>query len=153
MKPVEEMTLEEIQAEREAIRAERRREAALKAEAEEQEAAETAQRIAAIEEDARALREEDTPPKPAPWPHEHLKFLGMDLEVRIPNQGALMAIAMIQQLDGMAETQMEIFNTFLANHLSPASLTEIIKEMTRPDTELTLQGLVQSLVKMRIDAE
>lgn len=89
--------------------------------------------------------------KPKPWPHEHLSYLGLELDVRMPNQSALMAISMLQQLDGHAELQMEIFNTFLANHLAPASLAAVIKEMTRPDSELGMQGLVQALVNLRIN--
>jgi hypothetical protein len=189
-KPIEEMTLEEIQAEREEIARQREE---MRAENE---------RITAIEQDVRARREaeadtdlekllappntervihssdngagpeypavaiegafvegaalaaaEDNPkpePKPEPWPHDHLVHEGLELEVRIPNQSALMAISMLQQLDGLGELQMEIFNTFLANHLSRASLAKVIMEFTRPDTEMTIQSLVQALVNLRI---
>lgn len=177
-KPIEEMSLEEIQAEREEIA--RQREAMR------------------IDQDVRARREAEQPaaddreleklltppntervihssgngagpespavaiegalvegaaedkPKAEPWPHDHLVHEGLELEVRIPNQSALMAISMLQQLDGLGELQMEIFNTFLANHLSRASLAKVIMEFTRPDTEMTIQSLVQALVNLRI---
>lgn len=179
-KPIEEMSLEEIQAEREEIARQRE---AMRAENE---------RITAIEQDVRARREAEQPAaddqelgletlptlpntervihssgngagpespavaiegalaEPEPWPHDHLVHEGLELEVRIPNQSALMAISMLQQLDGLGELQMEIFNTFLANHLSRASLAKVIMEFTRPDTEMTIQSLVQALVNLRI---
>lgn len=108
------------------------------------------ERLAAIEQEAAARRKAD---KPAPWPHEHMAYLGLELDIRTPNQSALMAISMLQQLDGLGELQMEIFNTFLANHLSPRSLADVIMEMTRPDSEITMQGLVQALVRTRANAE
>jgi hypothetical protein len=98
-----------------------------------------------------ATAPEDEKPEPAPWPHAHLVHQGLELDVRIPSQSALMAISMLQQLDGMGELQMEIFNTFLGNHLSPASLGKVIKEFTRPETEMTMQGLVQALVNLRVE--
>lgn len=105
-----------------------------------------------VEAAAAAAQDAEEESTPKPWPHEHLSYLGLELDVRMPNQSALMAISMLQQLDGHAELQMEIFNTFLSNHLAPASLAAVIKEMTRPDTELGMQGLVQALVNLRINA-
>lgn len=185
-KPIEEMTLEEIQAEREEIARQReemraeqdmraRREATQPAaddrELEKLLAPPNTERVihssdngagpeypaVAIEgafvEGAALAAAEATPkpePKPEPWPHAHLVHEGLELEVRIPNQSALMAISMLQQLDGLGELQMEIFNTFLANHLSRESLAKVIMEFTRPDTEMTIQSLVQALVNLRI---
>jgi len=88
--------------------------------------------------------------KPEPWPHQHMVHCGLELDVRIPNQSALMAISMLQQLNGMGQMQMEIFNTFLANHLSVESLGRVIGELTRPESEMTIQSLIQALVDMRI---
>lgn len=91
--------------------------------------------------------------EPEPWPHQQLTYAGLELEVRTPNESALMAISMLHQLDGHGELQMEIFNTFLANHLSSSALATVIKEMTRPDSAMSLQGLVQALVNLRVRAE
>jgi hypothetical protein len=91
-------------------------------------------------------------PEPEAWPHDRLTHCGLELEVRIPTQSALMAISMLQQLDGMAALQMEIFNEFIANHLSSRSLAKVITEFTRPDTAMTMQSLIQALVNLRIEA-
>lgn len=171
-KPIEQMSLEEIEAEREKIAAERaelersRSDRGLPS-VPAQSMAEFARELAdsstsdtnrelfeAIAEDAEAEAEtgsEDEEPAPAPWPHQHMVHCGLELDVRIPNQSALMAISMLQQLDGLGELQMDIFNTFLANHLSRESLAKVIKEFTRPETEMSMQSLVQALVYLRTE--
>lgn len=157
-KPVEEMSFEEIEAERAEIRrqrAELNAERAPKTDDQvfEQRVVDAAEVVHA--EESLDLPEQSEAEKAAvedSWPHEHLSYMGLELDVRTPNQSALMAISMLQQLDGLAELQMDIFNTFLANHLSPKSLADVIKEMTRPDSELNMQGLVQALVNLRVNA-
>lgn len=152
-KSVENMSWEEIQAERAAIAAER---AAM--EVEKAKAAGPGGYVIPSPDDygqvdAATVADVTAAPDvfaPAPWPHDHLTHCGLELEVRIPNRSALMAVSMLQQLDGHGELQMEIFNTFLANHLSTDSLGKVIKEFTRPDTEMTMQSLVQALVNLRI---
>lgn len=178
-KPVEQMSLEEIAAEREQIAAERaelerqrneRASARLASvidgtDAEPTNLAEFARAQAEANADDGAVRElyeaiaeeqeakaasEDEAPKPEPWPHEHLVHMGMELDVRIPNQSALMAVSMLQQLDGLGQLQMEIFNTFLANHLSRESLAKVVLELMRPESEMSIQSLVQALVNLRL---
>lgn len=163
MKPVEDMTLEEIEVERAKIRAERAQMNGgyVTPSADVYEPAVPQALADEIYEDSKAVLmdavdeldvaiQEQADDKPKPWPHQHLSYKGLELEVRIPNESALMAISMLAQLDGHGELQMEIFNTFLKNHLSPTSLADVIKELTRPDSEIGLQGIVQALVKMRI---
>lgn len=162
-KPIEEMSLEEIQAERVKIAEER---AALELhKTHRQQSDEMLDRhiseirdvpgLTVVPDDPFADPEpeeaEEEAPKPAPWPHQHLVHSGLELEVRIPNQSALMAISMLNQLNGQGELQMDIFNTFLGNHLSPTSLAKVIKEFTRPETEMTVQSLVQALVNLRVE--
>lgn len=163
-KPIEEMSLEEIQAEREKVAAERAALEAAKAAREPlpeggyvtpgpevYEPVPPAPPELAVAPDLFAEPEPEEPEaEPEPWPHQHLVHHGLELDVRVPNQNALLAISMLQQLEGLGELQMEVFNTFLANHLSPGSLAKVIIEFTRPDTEMTMQGLVQALVDMRI---
>lgn len=164
-KPLDQMSFEDIEAERADIRRQR---AELSAErtsaaADDDLMAETDARITVIEQDARVRRmeedallnaepqaEEDSAPEP--WPHAHMVHADLELEVRIPSQSALMAISMLQQLEGLPALQMEVFNTFITNHLSPVSLGAVIKEFIRPQTEMTMQSLVQALVNLRIDA-
>ena len=168
-KPLEEMSLEEIQAEREKIAAERAEIEAAKAARDPQmpeggyvtpgpdtyEPVPSVPGLVAVPDLFAEPEPEEAPadekPEPEPWPHQHLVHAGLELDVRIPNQNALMAISMLQQLEGLGELQMEIFNTFLANHLSPGSLAKVIMEFTRPDTEMTMQSLVQALVNLRIE--
>jgi hypothetical protein len=164
-KPIEEMSFEEIEAERRQIEAERAALAQERAGRQQGTAAgfavpaahdfidttglpTTADLLKAEPEDAAP---EDEAPKPEPWPHAHLVHAGLELEVRIPNQSALMAISMLQQLEGLGDLKLDIFNTFLANHLSPASLAKVIKELTRHDTAMSLQSLIQALVDLRIE--
>lgn len=160
MKPVEDMSFEDIETERAAIRAERERLGLTNGTAvppvEPPVPPDLREEIDAALPQVDVLGnipEKSEEDKSKPWPHEHLSFAGMELDVRTPNQSALMAISMLQQLDGFGELQMEIFNTFLANHLSRTSLAEVIKEMTRPDSEMSLQGLVQALVNLRVNTE
>lgn len=165
-KPVEEMTAEEIEAERAAIAAYRAAQSTVAYRA----AQATAEPVAgfavpkeldptadpAIAAYQAALDEPEDPfadpePEDAPaWPHQHLTYGGLELEVRTPQQGALMAISMLQELDGFAEMQMKIFNTFIANHLSARSLADFLNAMLDPDNDLTMQGLVQALVRLRV---
>src|SRR5262245_7506211 len=190
-RPVEDMTAEEIRAEREAIAAERARIAEQKAkrngrevvsdnrprsedvvveqltlfpEADPEEirhgvaeiSREMKKMSAAIHHANGEVRPESTvAPKdaPEPWPYEHLTHCGLELEVRVPGQSALMAVSMLNQLDGNAELQMGIFNAFLKNHMSTAALATVAAELTDPDTEMTVEGLIGALVKMRTDLE
>ena len=144
-------TQEQIDAERAAIAAER---AALEAAKAPVQITETQVVTLPPEviEDIKAEAADEAPaeaaePEAEPWPHEHLVYMGLELDVRMPTQNALMGIAMLNQMDG--NTQLELFNSFLGMHLSPASLTKVAREMMRPDTELTPQGLVQQLVYLR----
>lgn len=146
-KPIEEMSLEEIAAERAAIAAER---AALKDQRQLQ--PETVVELPVLAdpapiEDQTTVADVEGEPEEAPWPHEHLVYLGLELDVRMPSQNALMGIAMLNQLEGNA--QLYLFNQFLAMHLSPESFAKVASEFMRPDSEMTMQGLVQQLVYLR----
>lgn len=151
LKPVEEMTPEEIAAERVAIAAERAALAAgTPADAEGGYAVpkeldptkEVADLIAAGNE---ALDE----PEPAPWPHEFLDYGGLHLEVRKPNESALVAISMTSVPVLGAAGQMRIFTRFLSNHLSPTSFVAVVEAMTDPDSGVDIQGLIVELTKLQ----
>lgn len=139
-KPVEEMSMEEIQAERAAIAAER---AAL---------ANGAPAIADEHKDEIAellAKGSETEQADAPvWPHQFLDYGGLKLEVRKPNESALIAISMtgIPQLG--PQGQMRIFTQFLVNHLSPTSFAEVVEAMTNPDSGIDIQGLITELTKL-----
>jgi hypothetical protein len=126
IKPVEEMTLEEIQAERARLAAER--EAALSTESEKPAEAEN---------------------KPLPWPHQTLTYEGAELEVRIPSETALLAVSMAGMGGLDAQTQLAVFTKFLSHHMSPASFAHIVGEMTDPDSPVDLQPLITALAGMR----
>ena len=149
-KPVEEMSMEEIQAERAAIAAERAALAnGIPANAEAGYAVpaemDPTKEIADLLAKGDAATEQAPPPV---WPHQFLDYGGLKLEVRKPNESALIAISMtgIPQLG--PQGQMRIFTQFLVNHLSPASFAEVVEAMTNPDSGIDIQGLITELTKL-----
>jgi hypothetical protein len=152
LKPVEEMTAEEIAQERAAIAAERAAKAAATPANDEGGYAvpkeldptkEVADLIAAGNE---AL---DSTEEPEPWPHEFMDYGGLHLEVRKPNESALVAISMTSVPVLGAAGQMRIFTRFLSNHLSPTSFVAVVEAMTDPDSGVDIQGLITELTKLQ----
>jgi len=142
LKPVEEMTAEEIAEERAAIAAARAANAAGTPAIAERDA-EIADLIAQGEEST------EEAPEPEPWPHEHLEYGGLTLEVRKPNESALVAISMTSVPVLGAQGQMRIFTRFLMYHLSPASFVAVVEAMTDPDSGVDIQGLITELTKLQ----
>jgi hypothetical protein len=90
----------------------------------------------------------DEEEKPAPWPHQTLEFRGQVLEVRKPNQEALVAVTVagVGVLD--QRSQMQIFSTFLSRHMSPASMIWALTAMTDPENPVGIAELIQALAKL-----
>lgn len=143
-KPVEEMTAEEIASERAAIAIER---AALAN-------GMAAKHAAVVEPDPAPVDpndgEKEDEPVPAPWPHQHMVFGGLELDVRKPNESALIAISMTGVPALGSQGQMRIFTQFLVNHLSPESFAVVVESMTDPDSGVDIQGLITALTKLSI---
>lgn len=152
VKPVEEMTREEVADELARVRAERAEinaaplpepELLVKEEAE-----------ARLSEAMGFTETEDTPedeeeaPAPAPWPHLTMEFGGRTLEVRKPDESALIAISMTGTPGLSPQTQMSIFTKFLANHLSPESFVVVVEAMTDPESGVNIQRLITALTKL-----
>lgn len=109
-KPIDEMTLEELRAER-----------------------------AALAEGDTAVPE---------WAHDHLDYAGLSLEVRKPNESALIAISMTGVPALGSQGQMRIFTQFLVNHLSAESFATVVESMTDPDSGVDINGLIQKLTEL-----
>lgn len=149
-KPVDEMTLEEIQAERAAIAAERAKfyqedlpKAGFSVPAE----LNPTNMLPTLDEDQDS--DDDDEDKPAPWPHSTMEYGGRMFEVRKPNESALMAVSMTSIASLGARTQMRIFTQFLMHHLSPASFADVVEAMTDPDSGIGINGLITALTKLQ----
>jgi hypothetical protein len=133
-KPVEEMTREEVAAELAAARA--RRETAAVTDLT------LSPDIAAVEaeqEDADTAEE---------WPHAVIEHHGLKLQVRKPDESALIALAMSGTQGIDPNVQMRIFTRFLMNHMSEVSFIEVIEAMTDPASEIDMQTIVAALTKI-----
>lgn len=139
-KPVEEMSMEEIKAERAAIAAERM-ELMRKSLVDSEILEEVPTPVSGDDEDD----DEDTL---EPWPHTTMEYGGRTLEVRKPNESALMAVSMTSVPSLGPQTQMRILTKFLTNHLSPESFAEVVGAMTDPDSGVDIQGLITALTKL-----
>lgn len=144
-KPVEEMTLEEVQAERAALAAAR---AARPLDAEA--AAKLSEAIFPVEAVQVDAAEEVA--EPEPWPHEstviNLPEGEMLLEYRKPSEAALVAVTM-STLPGLTpQTQMSIFATFFTKHLSPGSMGQVLAAMADPDSGLDLGELIKAMASI-----
>jgi hypothetical protein len=146
-KPVEEMSMEEIQAERAAIAAERAALANGTPAIAEALTTDVPDRQAEIAELIAKVDDTEEPEVPA-WPHQHLEYGGLDLEVRKPNESALIAISMTGIPSLGPQGQMRIFTQFLVNHLSPTSFAVVVESMTNPDSGVDIQGLITELTKL-----
>ena len=143
-KPVEEMTREEVADELARVRAER---AALSegGYAVPAELAPTKVFTDALSADSDEDDEED---EAAPWPHLTMEYAGRTLEVRKPDESALVAVAMTGTPGLAPQTQMRIFTKFLANHLSQESFVVVVEAMTDPESGVNIQGLITALTKL-----
>jgi hypothetical protein len=130
-KPVEDMTAEEIAAERLELLAQR---AALEA------------GTALV--DPPENEEGDGESTPGPWPHATMSMAGHVLEVRKPDESALLGISMTGAKGLSPQVQARIFSQFLANHLSTDSLAVVLESMVDPDSELDVQALIQALTQL-----
>lgn len=84
-------------------------------------------------------------PKPAVWPHQHLTYGGLTLEVRKPNESALIAVSMAGSAGVDPQMQMGVFTRFLNKHMSTDSFVTVLNAMTDPDSEISIQGIIQAL--------
>lgn len=135
LKPVEDMTREEIAAERAAIAAERQARA-------------NARLLEAVDAPDEPEPEGPSAPEsvsPAPWPHEFGRLLGNLIEVRRPSPAALVAISMIGSTGMDAATQMRVFSTFMVKHIGPNSLDLVLNLMADPDSGVEMQDVISAL--------
>lgn len=142
-KPVEEMTREEVADELARVRAER---VALSTVDDPEERLKEAMGF----NDAPDGEAEDTPAEvgPAPWPHLTMQYADLDLQVRKPDESALVAVSMTGTPGLAPQTQMRIFTKFLVNHLSPESFVIVVEAMTDPESGVNIQGLITALTKL-----
>lgn len=146
MKPVEDMTREEIEAERAAIRA--AREKTLADESAQLNAKAEALRIVHDPNETADEPEGPSDPdsvSPAPWPHEFGRILDHIIEVRRPSPAALVAISMTGSPGMDSGTQMRIFSTFMVKHISPKSLDLVLGLMADPDSGVEMQDVISAL--------
>lgn len=146
VKPVEEMTREEVAAELERVRAARAdldspREKLLEALDLPQEGTEWG-KLGEAE-----VAKEQGAEQPA-WPHLTMEYAGQVLEVRKPDESALVAVSMTGTPGLSPQTQMRIFTKFLVNHLSPESFVTVVEAMTDPESGVNIQGLITALTKL-----
>lgn len=142
VKPVEEMTRDEVAAELERVRAARAdldspREKLLEALDLPQEGAEWGK-----------LGEAEVAKEQPAWPHLTMEYAGQVLEVRKPDESALVAVSMTGTPGLSPQTQMRIFTKFLVNHLSPESFVTVVEAMTDPESGVNIQGLITALTKL-----
>lgn len=151
-KPIEEMTLEEVQAERAQLAAMRAAKP-LTPEA-------SARLSDAIFADGgpvidvpEAPAEEETP-EPEPWPHQtitvNLPEGELVLEVRKPSEASLVAVTM-SSLPGLTpQVQMGIFATFFTKHLSETSMGQVLIAMADPASGLDLGELIKAMASVEV---
>lgn len=137
MTELPEMTTEEIAAARAEIARER-------AELGMARAAEIAPEVLASM--AAAAPVEDAPAEE--WPHAVFEYAGLRLEVRKPDESALVAISMTGVPGLSPQVQMRIFTRFLTNHLSLESFVTVVEAMTDPESGVDIQGLITAMTKL-----
>lgn len=133
---VEDMTLEQIAAERLALSEARLALAAVREEA-------TVEPPEPVEAEVDAGEA-----TPAPWPHSVIEFEGAILEVRKPNESSLLAISMVGAPGIPPQVQSRIFTKFLTHHFSSASLAYVLESMTDPDSAIDVQELIRILTTL-----
>jgi hypothetical protein len=136
-KPVEEMTREEVAAELAAARARRETAPSLYTGPESVDAAEDI--VSTEQEDADTVEE---------WPHAVIEHHGLKLQVRKPDESALIALAMSGTPGIDPNVQMRIFTRFLMHHMSESSFVEVIEAMTDPVSEIDMQTIVAALTQI-----
>jgi hypothetical protein len=134
MKPVDEMSMDEIEAERALIRAERQRRANAKLEA-----------VIFPPDELEGEKMDTDDSEPAPWPHEFGVLGGHRIEVRRPSPAALVAISMTGSSGMESATQMRVFTTFMVKHISPNSLDLVLGLMADPDSGVDMQDVISAL--------
>jgi hypothetical protein len=147
-KNVEDMTLEEIQAEKDAIR--RLRAGEMTAEELRGHLGLPEGGLDSIQADvAQAIAVEPEEDESAPaWPHQVIDYAGLKLEVRKPDESALVAITMTGTPGLSPQAQLRIFTKFLANHMSEDSFTTVVEAMTDPDAGVDIRSLIQALTQL-----
>lgn len=143
-KSIDDMSLEEIRAERKRISAERDALAA-----EYMAKLDTpVSPVTDIEAEEIPSDEEEQASEVEPWPHEHMTYAGLELQVRRLGESGLIAIAMAGVPALGPQGQMRIFTQLLTNHLSPTSFITVVEAMTNPDSGVDIEGLVNALTKV-----
>lgn len=165
-KPIEEMTREEIDAERAALAAERLATIAVTPEANAKlteaifpsngappitTAGELREALDLPADGIGATIEAAKADEPAPWPHQRMSMdIGsevLELEVRKPSESALVAVSM-SSLPGLTpQAQMKIFATFFTKHLSITSMGTVLATMADPDSGLDIGELIKKMVE------
>lgn len=145
-KPVDEMTQEDIAAARRALDAERARLAGERAVTYAVDVLPDPAPTTGDEPGEPGLSDEDSIPV---WPHQHMEYEGVMLEVRIPDESALMAVSMVSGGSLSGEVQMKIFTKFLQHHLSPVSFERVLSEMVDSDSKMNLVGIVTAMTQLR----
>lgn len=146
-KPVEEMTREEVAAELARVRAAKVETNGNGAASEEDLAAEWARSQAAAAGIPQAA-ETSTKVDGDEWPHLTIEHAGMTLQVRKPDESALIAISMTGTPGILPQTQMRIFTKFLMNHMSPDSFVQVIEAMTTPESGVSIQSIIEKMTKL-----
>lgn len=141
-KSVDEMTDEEVAAERAAIALERARLAEDRIAA-----APSPEALAIITDPAETVDEPEGVDTPAPWPHQYGQLKGHIIEVRTPAPAALVAISMTGSAELTSSTQMMVFSTFMTKHISAKSLDLVLGMMADPDSGVEMQDVIAALTE------
>lgn len=80
------------------------------------------------------------------WGHDHLKFEGDTLEVRLPSEQALSAFSIGVSKYMPPEVQNDTVGLFIAKHLSPASFSRVFYRMMDPDDTTYNQRTIGKLM-------
>lgn len=162
MKAVEDMTPEEIAAERAAIAAERERLTVVRAQRDatlREVSEELNEKAATLSQDEIAIAnakllgvvdgaaEADDEAEETPWPHQQGWLKGHLIEVRRPAPAALVAISMTGSSELTSATQMKVFSTFMVKHISPKSLDLVLGLMADPDSGIEMQDVISALTE------
>lgn len=87
-------------------------------------------------------------PETSDWQYAYMNHQGLHLEVRKPDESALVAISMTGVGGLGSEIQLRVFTRFLQYHMSERSFMEVLDAMTDPDSEITIQGLVTAFTQL-----
>lgn len=87
-------------------------------------------------------------PAPEPWPFKTIDFKGMILQVRVPDQSALVGVTMASAPGLPPQAQLRIFTKFLMNHMSATTFVQVVELMMDPDSDVTIQDIVSRLASL-----